>query len=196
MSVLEKKIIEETPELEKNQKMVTEDKKNIAAAAEEAEASGKIVFSKKEIAEAEEKEVSAEAALIDEFIKKAEPELKKAEKKIKDVDEKSISELFSYNTPSPKMFDLLDVFLELWSVKQKIVYVKEEVEVRGIKKKQKSSFKTCKALAKEIKIKDEMLVFPKDELKNNKDLMFALLPKFKAIKEEECVALSVALGAI
>jgi len=95
------------------------------------------------------------------------------------------------------MFGLLEIFLEVWKIKVgPIKYEMDEEEVKGIKKKVKSVFKTCKRISKEESLKAAMLEFPKKDLKNNPDLMFAQQPLFKAIEKSEMTNLSKALGAI
>jgi len=95
------------------------------------------------------------------------------------------------------MMPLLDIFLEVWKIKiGNIKFEMDEVEVKGIKKKVKSTFKTCKRISKDSKLKDEMLEFPKEELKNYSQIMFELEPKFKEIKKEEVCSLSQALVAV
>jgi len=95
VTVLEQMIIKETPLLEETSKQVSAEKVKIQAAAEEAEASGAIVFEKKTIADANKLEVEGEKNQIEGELAKAKPFLDEAESKIKKVDEKDISELFS-----------------------------------------------------------------------------------------------------
>jgi len=95
------------------------------------------------------------------------------------------------------MFDLLELFLEVWKIKvQKIVWEFDEITEKGVIKKAKSVFKTCKTLSKQCKLKDEMIDFPRNELKYHPEVMQEIIPKFKELNKHELGKISVALTAI
>jgi len=197
VNFLEKKIEEENPTLIKTREIVMNEKEQLEEAAEKAEEQGKLLYEKKTIADAKKDEVENEKNQIENEIKKAEPFLNEAYSKIKKVDEKQISELFNYPKPNVKMFDLLELFLEVWKIKvQKIVWEFDEITEKGVIKKAKSVFKTCKTLSKQCKLKDEMIDFPRNELKYHPDVMQEIIPKFKELNKEELGKISVALTAI
>lgn len=95
------------------------------------------------------------------------------------------------------MFDLLEIFLEIWKINVgKILWEFDEITERGTIKKAKSVFKTCKTLSRQCKLKDEMIDFPRNELKFHPEVMQALIPKFKECDKVELGKISAALTAI
>jgi len=100
------------------------------------------------------------------------------------------------------MMDLLEIFLQVWDIREqfengkKLVYEMEEIDDNGKKKKQKSFYKTSQRINSSCKLKDKMLDFPKEQLKNYPDIMFKLEEKFKDVIREEMGKLSSALLAI
>lgn len=72
----------------------------------------------------------------------------------------------------------------------------EEIEENGKKKKQKSFYKTSQRINNSCKLKNEMLDFPKEKLKNFTEVMFRLEEEFKNIDREVMGGISKALLAI
>jgi len=67
-------------------------------------------------------EVTIATTNIDNELGRMEPFTKECVVRIRRVDDKQLAELFNNSNPSPKMFDLMEVFLEVWRVKvQKII---------------------------------------------------------------------------
>jgi len=64
---------------------------------------------------------------------------------------------------------------------------------KGLKRKVKSVFKTCKTLHKNSRLKEEMLDFPKQELKFNAEIFQQVTPKFQELNKDDLSKLNVAL---
>lgn len=202
VAILEAKIKEKEPIVKVNAENCKVQQEKIAIEKEAADVQGKQVGVEKAAADVEKAKVEKQAAEIDATVRDAERKLASAFETIKKVDENDIKELFKYKSPSPKMMPLLGIFLEIWDTKEqsengkKLVYEMEEIEENGKKKKQKSVFKTSVRINGSCKLKNEMLEFPKDKLKNFVDVMWRLDEEFKGIDREEMGKISKALLAI
>lgn len=179
------------------------EQEKIAVDKENADVKGKEVGQEKAIADSEKTKVEKKAAEINFEVKDAEKKLAAAFEAIKKIEAKDIKELFGYKSPSPKMMPLLGIFLEVWNTKEesetgkKLAYEMEEIEENGKKKKQKSFYKTSQRVNSSVKsLVQEMLDFPKGNLKNFPDVMFRLETEFKEIDREAMKGISSALLAI
>jgi len=111
---LKAKIEKDKPLLAEKTIVVNKEKDKIQEKKDIADIQGAEVFAKREIVNANIAEVTADKNKIQAEIDKAEPELKEAIKKINALEEKDLSELFSYKSPSENMMPLLTLFLKIW----------------------------------------------------------------------------------
>jgi len=194
VSRLEKQIESSTPVLLQSREIVATEKKKIDQTKEAYAKQERLVNDKKKICQSKTSEINLDTTNIDNEMGKIDPFIKECTVRIRKVDDKQLAELFNNSNPSPKMFDLMEIFLETWKVKvQKIIYEFDDISEKGIKRKVKSVFKTCKNIMRQYKLKDELCDFPKRDLKLNPEIMGVVIPKFKELNKEEIIKTNPAL---
>jgi predicted nucleic acid-binding Zn-ribbon protein len=105
------------PELDKIKSSLAVERDKVEQALEELQTKQNKVNEKKAIIDKHVSEIETDNQQIENKLLKVDPIVKDAVAKVKKIDDKVYNELFNQNTPSQKMIDVLEIFLEIYKIK-------------------------------------------------------------------------------
>lgn len=105
------------PELDKIKSSLAVERDKVEQALEELQTKQNKVNEKKAIIDKHKSEIETDNQHIENKLLKVDPIVKDAVAKVKKIDDKVYNELFNQNTPSQKMIDVLEIFLEIYKIK-------------------------------------------------------------------------------
>jgi predicted nucleic acid-binding Zn-ribbon protein len=105
------------PELDKIKSSLAVERDKVEQALEELQTKQNKVNEKKAIIDKHKSEIETDNQQIENKLLKVDPIVKDAVAKVKKIDDKVYNELFNQNTPSQKMIDVLEIFLEIYKIK-------------------------------------------------------------------------------
>lgn len=105
------------PELDKIKSSLAVERDKVEQALEELQTKQNKVNEKKAIIDKHKSEIETDNQHIENKFLKVDPIFKDTVAKVNQIDDKVYNELFNQNTPSRKMIDVLEIFLEIYKIK-------------------------------------------------------------------------------